>query len=238
MMISEERQKNLLEQNWKPLQLFSNSIFDTITNSRIYKVGDYCGTMGCKLIFNNRYINKSDIKGVYVVFLRYKDYLIVLYVGESDKSLGTRIGRLIKQAAGDNRDDESHSAGQLLYEKFTAYGREDIWRDNLYVKFITLSDIKKILGNTCYSISDVYGEEFYKVKDLNNKIILKFFESKMIDKFGPIANKMSQSFKNTDLYSKNITEFNVLCNSVEKNVSDEIKSKPWFNPNIDKFAVV
>jgi len=236
-MLNEIEQKNLLEQNWKPLEIFAKAIADTIDNCVAYQVGDYCGSMGCKLLNNNRYLVKSDIKGIYVVFLKFKEHFIVLYVGESDKSLGTRIGRLIKQAAGENRDDEAHSAGQLLYDKFTIYGRDDVWRNNLYVKFISLTNLKKVLGDTAYAHSDLFGEKYYKVAKLDNKIILKHFESKMIDNFGPISNKMSQSFKNTNLHSENVKQFNILCNSIEKKVDDGIKLKPWFESSIAKLSI-
>ena len=114
-MMNLSEQKLLLDQNYLPLQVFSDKVIQSILDSKLYQVGDYNGTMGCKLLSpgEHSYIIKSDIKGVYVVYLRYNNHNIVLYVGETDKSLGTRIGRLIKQATGDNRDDESHSAGQL-----------------------------------------------------------------------------------------------------------------------------
>jgi len=235
----ENEQKKLLEQNWKSLEAFSDIIYNTINNSIFYKVGSYCGKMGCKLISNNQYIQKSDIKGIYVVFLKYKDYYIILYVGESEKSLGTRIGRFIKQAAGENGDDEFHSGGQLIYDKFTLYKREDVWRNNLYVKFITLNEIKNILGYTAYpSFNLIEGEKYEIISKLDSKVLLKYFESRMIDRFCPISNKISQSFHNTDLFSENIRQFNMLCNTINKKTNSDIKSRPLIQTSIDNLAIV
>ena len=225
-MIHEDIQKTLLNENYKPLEIFADKFANIIENSKSYRVGDYSGSMGCKLINDDYYLTKSDISCVYVVSLKVKEQDIILYVGETDTSLGTRIGRLIKQSFGDNRDDESHSAGQLLYEQFTIYGREDIWKNNLFVKYISLREIKNILGHLALPQSTVFGTEYYKISKLDNKTILKYFESRMIDRFAPISNKISQRFKNTELYAKNLNLFNMLCSNVNKNINQHIKLKP------------
>jgi len=235
-MINEGIQKSLINQNYKPLEIFANKFASIIQNNVPFQVGDYCGTMGCKLMNDNKYLIKSDISCVYVVFLKVKEKEqdIVLYVGESDTSLGNRIGRLIKQAFGDNREDESHSAGQLLYEKFTTYGREDIWKNNLFVKYISLREIKNIFGDIALSHTTIYGDDYYKISKLENKTILKYFESRMIDIFAPISNKVSQRFKNTNLYGQNLKLFNLLCNSVDTNIKHHIKMKPLLKPTNDR----
>ncbi len=202
----------------------------------MYKVGDYDGTMGCKLINteDNTYIIKSDIKGVYVVYLKYNHNNIVLYVGESGTSLGTRIGRLIKAASGDQRFDESHSAGELLYKHFTQYGRPDLWSENLYVKYIELQEIKNILGLVAFPKFNLEGQKYHMLKDLDNKILLEYFEKKVIDNLSPISNKMAQSFENTHSYNDNFNKFHQLVNSFDKRISDNRKSKHYIETSIDK----
>ena len=238
-MMNLSEQKLLLDQNYLPLQVFSDKVIQSILDSKLYQVGDYNGTMGCKLLSpgEHSYIIKSDIKGVYVVYLRYNNHNIVLYVGETDKSLGTRIGRLIKQATGDNRDDESHSAGQLLFDQFTKYNRMDLWKNKLYVKFIELREIKNILGLVAFPKFDLEGEHYCMLKDLDNKVLLKYFEEKTIDSLSPISNKMAQSFENTNNYSENFNKFCELVNSFDKKTDSIRRSKPYIEPSIAKKRV-
>ena len=164
-----ETQKELLTQNYRAVDMLKDGITKKLLKSEPYIVGDYFSKMGFKFIKESnqkQYITKVNLIGIYHVQIKFRDQYIDLYTGESEACIGTRIARLIKQASGENRDDETHSAGELLYNKFSKYGRKDLWLNNLRVRFLQIKDINDMLGLTSFPYHNLF-DTLRGMKDVN-----------------------------------------------------------------------
>jgi hypothetical protein len=223
-------QDEILRRNRLQLEIFADKIHKQMLSNKLYIIDKFKGNQGFELIHDGKSYVKSDIQCLYVIYLLsiLNGELIVIYVGETDSELGNRIARLIVQAKGEQHPTESHSGGQLLFDKFTHEGRQDIWEKNLRVQFITLDDIKINLGGTAYSITNLEGTEYRVIREFSNKKLLQFFEREMINKFAPISNKNSHSFYNHNKYENNWRFFNDLCNLVQKDLKEKnLKEKKF-----------
>ena len=224
-------QEEIIRQNRYQLEIFADKIFKQIINNKLYEIDKLNGSQGFELIHNHTSYVKHDIQGIYVIYLKslLNDQLICIYVGETDNEIDVRIGRCIKQAKGEQHPTESHSGGQLLFDKFTSKGKQDIWEKNLRVQFITLDDIKINLGGTAYSITNLEGTEYRVIREFSNKKLLHLFESKMIDRLAPISNKNCQSYNNHKQYQNNWKLFNDLCDFAEKDLKKTNLKEKKFN---------
>ena len=224
-------QEEIIYRNAEQLEIFSDKIHKQILSNKLYEIDKFSGTQGFQLIHNGRSYIKHNIQGIYVIYLKsiITGQYICLYVGETDNEIDQRLGRLIKQAKGEQHPTESHSGGQLLFDKFTSKGRQDIWEKNLRVQFITLDDVKINLGGTAYSITNLEGTEYRVIREFPNKRLLHLFENKMINRFAPISNKNCQSYNNHNEYEKNWKSFNELCDLVESNLKKTNLKEKKFN---------
>jgi hypothetical protein len=223
-------QDEILRRNRLQLEIFADKVYRQMLNNKLYEIDKFKGNKGFELIHDGKSYIKNDIQGIYVIYLVsiLNGELIVIYIGETDYDVSMRLGRLIVQAKGYQHPTESHSGGQLLFDKFTSKGRQDIWEKNLRVQFITLDDIKINLGGTSYSITNLEGTEYRVVREFANKKLLQFFESEMIDRFAPISNKNSHGFYNHNKYQNNWKLFNDLCNLVQKDLKEKnLKEKKF-----------
>ena len=223
-----EIQKELLKQNYQAVDVIKDGITKKLLKSEPYIIGDYYGKMGCKFIKESNqkhYIQKTDLRGIYHVQVKFNDQYIDLYTGESEACIGTRIARLIKQASGDNRDDETHSAGELLYNKFSKYGRQDLWLHNLRVRFLQIRDIFDMLGLTSFPYHNLFDKEYLTLVDTDLKLLLQTLEQGVIDRLAPIGNRQAQRMMDQKRFSNNIKLFEELCQMVNTQTPNNLKVK-------------
>ena len=141
----------------------------------------------------------TQVKGVYTVILDCKNNEANIYNGQSNSDNGginNRIARCVKQAQGEQRNDERHSGGQYLYDRF---GPSKYWPDNLYVRFITLNRIKELCKDISFQkysnpfFVELLGEEdsneIITIDDMTDASVLDFFEKLSFDIMEPVANK-------------------------------------------------
>jgi len=218
----------IIDTNLKQFQIIADKIQQILSNSVLYEICDLSRKQGYKLKNKGRDYLKNDIQGIYVTYLKsiLNNELIDFYIGETNNELDQRLGRLIKQATGEQHITESHSGGQLLFDEFTRHGKKDIWEKNLKVRFIKLDEIKNVIGDTAFPMVDLTVENFQSfhfVKDFPDKEILRFFEQAMIDRLSPIANILGNSFfSNSPRLLKNCKNFNDLCNLVKNENNQSI----------------
>ena len=223
-----ETQKELLKQNYRAVDMLKDGITKKLLKSESYIVGDYFSKMGFKFIKESnpkQYITKAGLLGIYHAQIKFRDQYIDLYTGESETCIGTRIARLIKQASGENRDDETHSAGEILWNKFSKYGRKDLWLNNLRVRFLQLKDINDMLGLTSFPYHNLFDKEYLTLVDTDRKLLLQTLEQGVIDRLAPIGNRQAQRMMDQKRYFNNIKLFEELCQTVNTQTPNNLKVK-------------
>tara|TARA_B100001063_G_C16576236_1_gene458432 strand:+ start:56 stop:760 length:705 start_codon:yes stop_codon:yes gene_type:complete len=209
---NEDQTYQLVKNHTTLKPIINNIIFDLIKSPR-YQV---INKRKMSSIFLDQHNNKVDLseittKGVYHIMVGNTDF----YTGHAGVNISTRVNRMVKQALGENTEDENHTAGQWLYDNFTKYGRKDIWIDSIYVKYLSLSQIKKYFTNISVKHFTLYGDEHYPIQEFDDKVILQFVEKCAIQTFESPLNKIYLT--PGDRFIKNWSVLHMLRKKVSEN---------------------
>tara|TARA_B100000214_G_scaffold190508_1_gene137667 strand:+ start:384 stop:1067 length:684 start_codon:yes stop_codon:yes gene_type:complete len=185
----------VLEANYQYDLIFRNVIEQGLMKAPMIKIKP-TSKMGFVAYRDGEQICFQQPKGVYGIGLNCRGYLAPIYNGQSNSDNGGinyRVRRCIKAALGLQRQDEKHSGGQYLYDKF---GPNVYWPDNLYVRFVSLDMIKDFCKDIIFKkysspLAEYFGEdgEFINIDDMTDAAILDFFEKLSFDIMQPVANK-------------------------------------------------
>jgi hypothetical protein len=212
---STDVQSYQLEQNYTTLKpIINNILFDLVKSPRYQVINKINRKMSSIFLdqYNNKVkLSKISTKGVYHIMIDDTDF----YTGHAGVNICTRVNRMVKQALGENTEDENHTAGQWLYDNFTQYGRKDIWIDSIYVKYLSLSQIKKYFTNISVQQYTLFGNEYYPIQEFDDKVILQFVEKCAIQIFESPLNKEHQKFGNR--YINNWSVLQMLQKKVSEN---------------------
>lgn len=186
-------------------------VYSLFSEQTLYRIiVDNTKKMSIKFInTKTNFSSFSDSNGVYVICING----IPFYVGETLKSIRTRIARFVKEACGKSRSDERHRGGNYLKKYF---GDNLSWQNDITVKYLSLNNIKFLLKDTTIEYDTIFnrGQSVYVLNELTDKEFLLLVENYVInDNVYPVINTNINLQKTKEEFRNNRNEFNAYVDS-------------------------